>query len=164
MRHPFIEAEIGKSMLRRIAPLVRLPGLADLPSAPCLSSRIETGLAVEPRALALVHAVERLLTERLSPSTVRCRVRREGLVIRTFDLPHLAEVRCRVRREGLVIELDEAALERLGSSMEALLREEVAGLAAAAGQPPRALRFAPYRTGSAFLRSTAVDRPGVVRA
>ena len=142
MRTPFVEARIGKPMLRRIAPLVGLAGLADLPSAPCLSSRIETGIAIEPRALALVHSVERLLIERLAPSTVRCRM----------------------RREGLVIELDEAALERLGSSMEALLREAVAGLAAAAGQPPRGLRFAPYQTGSAFLRPTAMDRPALARA
>ncbi len=92
VRHPFVEADISKPMLRQIAPLVGLAALAELPSAPCLSSRIETGLAIEPPALGLVHAVERLLAGRVAPATVRCRV----------------------RREGLVVELDEAALERAG--------------------------------------------------
>ncbi len=135
VRHPFVEAGISKPMLRRIAPLVGLAALADLPSAPCLSSRIETGLGIEPRALALVHAVERLLTEHLTPATVRCRV----------------------RREGLVVELDEAALERLDPATQALLREAIAGLAASAGEPSRPLRFAPYRTGSAFLHPAASE-------
>ena len=61
VRHPFVEAGISKTTLRRIAPLVGLGALADLPSAPCLSSRIETGLRIEPRTLALVHAVETLV-------------------------------------------------------------------------------------------------------
>ncbi len=135
VRHPFVEADISKPMLRRIAPLVGLAALAELPSAPCLSSRIETGLAIEPRALGLVHAVERLLAQRVAPATVRCRI----------------------RREGLVVELDEAALERLESGTEALLRDAIAGLAMAAGEPSRPLRFASYRTGSAFLHPAGLD-------
>ncbi len=130
VRHPFVEAGIAKATLRRIAPLVGLAELADLPSAPCLSSRIETGLAIEPRVLALVHAVERLTALELAPMAVRCRV----------------------RREGLVVELDEGALDRLDHGAEAALRERIAELAAAAGEPVRTLRFAAYRTGSAFLK------------
>ena len=141
VRHPFVEAGIDKATLRRIAPLVGLAELADLPSAPCLSSRIETGLAIEPRVLALVHAVERLVTGELAPMTVRCRI----------------------RREGLVVELDEAALEGLDQADEAALRGRIAGLVAAAGEPARTLRFAAYRTGSAFLMP-AVARLAAGRA
>ena len=130
VRHPFVEAGISKATLRRIAPLVGLAGLADLPSAPCLSSRIETGLAIEPATLRLVHAVERLVTGRLHPLTVRARI----------------------RREGMVVELDEASLEALDSARDAELREAVAAIEASAGEPHRPLRFALYRTGSAFLR------------
>lgn len=130
VRHPFVEAGISKAMLRRIAPLVGLAGLADLPSAPCLSSRIETGLSIEPATLRLVHAVERLVNDRLAPHTVRARI----------------------RREGMVVELDEATLEALDSARDAELREAVAAIEASAGESHRPLRFALYRTGSAFLR------------
>lgn len=133
VRHPFVEAGISKATLRRIAPLVGLGALADLPSAPCLSSRIETGLRIEPRALALVHAVEVLVAARLSPRTVRCRI----------------------RKEGLVVELDEASLAALEPRREQALRAEIAAAAAVQGEPVRPVRFAAYRTGSAFLRPAA---------
>lgn len=132
VRHPFVEAAISKATLRRIAPLVGLGHLADLPSAPCLSSRIETGLFIEPATLALVHAVERSVAARLGS---------DGRI-----------VRCRVRRDGLVIELDAISLQDVQDGLEATLRHTIADLVAEAGEPPRVLRFAAYRTGSAFLR------------
>lgn len=122
VRHPFVEAGITKAMLRRIAPLVGLGHLADLPSAPCLSSRIETGLFIEPRTLALVHAVEQAVAARLG---------REGRV-----------VRCRVRRDGLVIELDPISLQAVQDGPEATLRRMVADLVTQAGQTPHPIRFA----------------------
>jgi uncharacterized protein len=133
VRHPFVEAGISKAMLRRIAPLVGLEALADLASAPCLSSRIETGLRIEPRSLALVHAVEMLVSERLSPLTVRCRI----------------------RHDGLVVELDEPSLARLQPDEAAALRLAIDARAAEGGEPARPARFAAYRTGSAFLRPAA---------
>ena len=134
VRHPFVEAGISKATLRGIASRLGLGALAELPSAPCLSSRIETGLFIEPRTLALVHEAERLVAARL------------GLrgASRT--------VRCRVRRDGLVIELDPASLRAVQEAGEDALGRTVAELAAGAGEPARPVRFAPYRTGSAFLR------------
>lgn len=126
VRHPFVEAGIDKATIRGIAAVLGLGEVADLPSSPCLSSRIETGIRVEPELLALVHRAERLVTDMLAPRTVRCRV----------------------RADGVVIELDVDALDRIAT--------EGAGLAAQvraiAGRP---VRFAAYRTGSAFLRPTA---------
>lgn len=132
VRHPFVEAAISKATLRRIAPLVGLGHLADLPSAPCLSSRIETGLFIEPATLALVHAVERSVAAQLGS---------DGRV-----------VRCRVRRDGLVIELDPISLQAVQDGLDTTLRRTIADLVAGADEPPRPLRFAAYRTGSAFLR------------
>ena len=63
------------------APRLGLGALAELPSAPCLSSRIETGIRIEAPVLAMVHAAETLVAARLSPRTVRCRVRAGGVVI-----------------------------------------------------------------------------------
>ena len=51
VRHPFVEAGLAKSDVRALARELRLDDLAELPAAPCLSSRVETGIAVEPVAL-----------------------------------------------------------------------------------------------------------------
>ncbi len=102
--------------------------LAELPSAPCLSSRIETGLRIEPPILAMVHEAEKLVAHVLSPRTVRCRV----------------------RSSGVVVELDEFTLRNLGSADADNLREKIAALGVA-----RPVAFAPYRTGSAFVQPAA---------
>ncbi len=135
VRHPFVEAGISKATLRGIAARLGLGALSELPSAPCLSSRIETGLFIEPRTLALVHAAERLVAARLGTASAATRT-----------------VRCRVRRDGLVIELDPASLAAVRDAGEDALGRMVAELAAEVGEPARPVRFAAYRTGSAFLR------------
>jgi uncharacterized protein len=122
VRHPFVEAGIDKATVRRIAAALGLGDVAELPASPCLSSRIETGIRVEPDLLALVHRAERMVADALSPRTVRCRV----------------------RAGGIVIELDAATLGRthdtaaLTGDLEKMFGGHV--------------RFAAYRTGSAFLR------------
>ena len=62
-----------------------------------------------------------------------------------------ATVRCRVRRDAVVIELDDRALAALEAPRRAVLAGEVGGRMTAAGVS-RTLRFEPYRMGSAFLR------------
>jgi pyridinium-3,5-biscarboxylic acid mononucleotide sulfurtransferase len=124
VRHPYVEAGIDKPSVRRIAAEIGLGALAELPAAPCLSSRLETGIRVEPELLVLVHRAEQMVSDTLSPNTVRCRV----------------------RAGGIVIELDRASLERLDEA-PALSAE----LQALARQP---VTFAPYRTGSAFLHES----------
>jgi uncharacterized protein len=121
VRHPYIEARIDKAAVRRIAAQIGLGAVADLPAAPCLSSRLETGIRVEPELLAMVHDAERLVADALRPRTVRCRV----------------------RRAGIVVELDNAALGRLDGA------PTLAGQLRALTRRP--VTFAPYRAGSAFL-------------
>ncbi|MCP4660489.1 MAG: adenine nucleotide alpha hydrolase [bacterium] len=128
VRHPFIEAEIDKRTVRAIASSLGLDDLAELPAGPCLSSRIETGIPIEPDVLRRVHAVEQLVARELHPGTVRCRI----------------------RNQGVVIELDEESLAALSPARSRALRESIAGLFR--DQPvDRSIDFAPYRTGSAFL-------------
>lgn len=132
VRHPLVEAEIDKRTVRALAADLGLGGLAELPAAPCLSSRIETGIRIEPPMLAMVHAAERLVSARLSPRTVRCRV----------------------RAGGVVIELDEGALAAMRAGRSSRLQAELQELAGAAGLSAP-IAFAAYRTGSAFLRASA---------
>ncbi len=132
VRHPFIEAEIDKRTVRAIASSLGLDDLAELPAGPCLASRIETGIPIEPDVLRRVHAVEQLVARALHPRTVRCRI----------------------REQGVVIELDEASLAALSSERRRELRESVVELFR--GQPiHRSIAFAPDRTGSAFLLPAA---------
>ncbi len=131
VRHPFVEASIDKHTVRALALELGLGALSELPSAPCLSSRVETGIRIEPAVLAMVHQAETLVGARLSPRTVRCRV----------------------RAGAVVIELDAASLARSEAAQPAL-RTELQALATAAGVL-KPIDFAPYRTGSAFLRAQA---------
>jgi len=126
VRHPFIELGIGKAAIRRIARVLGLGELSELPASPCLSSRIETGIGITPEMLARVHAAERAVSARL----------------------HAAAVRCRIRGEGVVIEVDAATLAAVGEGLRALI---VADLQEIFPLGTAAPTFAPYRNGSAFL-------------
>ena len=60
--------------------------LARLPAQPCLASRVETGIAIDPRDLAFVDDVETKLATKLGgDATVRCRVTHRGIVIEIGD-------------------------------------------------------------------------------
>ena len=134
VRHPFVEAHIDKQGVRAISRYLGLGDVAELPASPCLSSRIETGIAIDPVMLACVHEGERLVARELTPKTVRCRV----------------------RAEGVVIELDDASFESLSDDRRQNLIDQVATLFEQAGFAFE-VRFAPYRVGSAFLH---FKRPG----
>jgi uncharacterized protein len=133
VRHPFVEAGIDKAMVRALAAELGLGDVADLPSAPCLSSRVETGIAIEAPVLRMIEEAEILLREALAPRTVRCRV----------------------RRAGIVAELDPAALAAMDVTMQDRLSRSLQALAEKHGVGPRPVAFAPYKTGSAFLRAPA---------
>lgn len=131
VRHPYVEAGIDKAGVRIIARQIGLGPIAELPSSPCLSSRIETGIRIEAPSLEFVHAVEKLVAAELSATTVRCRV----------------------RMSGVVIELDDKTLAAMTSDMTARLSAAITAHSEGtrqpfAGRPPR---FAPYKVGSAFL-------------
>jgi uncharacterized protein len=132
VRHPYVEVGIDKAGVRAIARHLKLGEIAELPASPCLSSRIETGIAIDPQELALVHAVETFVGARLGASTVRCRL----------------------RRAGIVIELDETRLDRLVPAERDALTSAIAAMARAHGVD-RPVDFKAYRMGSAFLRPPA---------
>lgn len=131
VRHPFVEAGVNKAGLRAIARALGLGEIARLPAAPCLASRVETGLPIDGGALGFVDAVENLLRERLAPSTVRCRLRRSGVVIELDRHTH----------DGL----DAARRIDLGAELAELAhRHAIVG----------GITFATYARGSAFVRET----------
>jgi pyridinium-3,5-biscarboxylic acid mononucleotide sulfurtransferase len=129
VQHPFVQARIDKASVRALAAELGLGALSELPSAPCLSSRIETGIPIEPRVLAMVHEAENRVAAALAPRTVRCRV----------------------RAGGIVVELDQATLDSLASPEMDRLGAELAALGRNAGLHAP-VGFAAYRNGSAFVR------------
>jgi uncharacterized protein len=137
VRHPFVEAHIAKQGVRVIARHIGLGDVAELPASPCLSSRIETGIAIDPVMLGCVHESERLVDRELRPKTVRCRV----------------------RARGVVIELDEASLVALSDERRLALMDQVRALFDR-GRFAFEVTFEPYRVGSAFLH---FKRPGKYR-
>ena len=132
VRHPYVEAGLTKADVRALARALGLPEYAALPASPCLSSRVETGLAIDAAQLALIDAVEAWCRERLSPETVRCRVRRLGLVIELDAETH-------------------AALR--GPKRNALLQELRAGVN---GIADHKIALAEYQRGSAFVGDRSV--------
>lgn len=127
VRHPYVEAGFAKAQVRALAGRLGLPELAQLPASPCLSSRVETGIRVEPETLRRIDDVERWLWQAVSPAIVRCRI----------------------RRTGVVIELDGATLDGLDAAARAALISNARRRLEALGDFP--LRLAPYEQGSAFL-------------
>ena len=126
--HPYVAAGVDKAGVRRLARGLGLDDLAELPAAPCLSSRLQTGIRVTPETLSFVHAVEQAVEAALKPKTVRCRV----------------------RRDGVAIELDPESLTLIEARESDGLRASIAELCRIRGR--EAPRFQPYRMGSAFER------------
>lgn len=128
VRHPYVEVGANKETVRAMARALGLGSVAELPAAPCLASRVETGIAIDAATLALVYASERLVGAAVAARTVRCRV----------------------RAAGVVLELDAAALDAMQPQRRAELVAEVGNIFAGAGLA-QSVSFAPYRNGSAFL-------------
>ena len=128
VRHPYVEASIDKRGVRAIAASLGLHDLAELPAAPCLSSRVETGIRIEARLLEAIDDCEKALRTMLSPRVLRCRL----------------------RRDRIEVELDAGTLERLDETTRTAGADHVTRRFAQAGcRLPVA--FSAYRRGSAFL-------------
>ena len=131
VRHPYVEAGMDKAAVRAVARELALHDLAELPASPCLSSRMQTGIAIDPAVLGAVYRAEKLIQRELAPRTTRCRI----------------------RSDAVVIELDAPSLAALDAQLADRLREQIGDLLAAVGVEQR-VSFQHYRMGSAFLRPT----------
>jgi uncharacterized protein len=71
VRHPLLEAGIGKDEVRALARELRIPS-AEKPASPCLASRLPYGTPVTPEALARIDRAEQAL-KRLGYRVLRVR-------------------------------------------------------------------------------------------
>ncbi|MGI3170870.1 adenine nucleotide alpha hydrolase [Pseudooceanicola sp. C21-150M6] len=127
VRHPFVEAGIGKEMIRALARSLGLTGFSELPAQPCLASRVETGLRIQPADLQSIDRLETRLREMAGPSVT---------------------LRVRLRRSGMCLELDSAVLD--DPVLTARLDTEARRSVAAGGYDYGGI--SPYRRGSAFVK------------
>lgn len=104
VRHPYVEAGIGKEQIRAMARRLGLSE-AELPASPCLASRLYTGTRVTPTRLAAVHAGEELLRA-AGFDVVRCR-RRDAIVL--IEVPEPDRLR-----------LDRAVVDAAAEAMRAI--------------------------------------------
>lgn len=129
---PYVAASIDKKTIRLIAQQEGLGKLSELPAQPCLSSRVETGIAINVKDLGFIHRVETSVTRLTQAGDIRCRITQSGV---TVQLPADNEIfqnnQANLQAEELVWQL---------------CREE-----------DRIFNgFEPYRMGSAFLKNTGV--------
>lgn len=144
--HPYVEVGVDKQTLRQVAGDLGLDDLKDLPAAPCLSSRVTTGIAIDAAMLPVVNQVEQTLWTSLSREIdltgVRCRIRERevAIQIQTGDSPG----------DSLDDSPDYEALAISGYA------DQVRSLFIAAGYADQvtSVVFEPYRRGSAFLIET----------
>jgi uncharacterized protein len=83
VRHPLVEAGLGKEAVRVLAKFWNLP-VWDKPASPCLSSRIAPGLAVTPERTRRVEEAEAFLK---SNGVRDCRVRYHEGDLARVELP-----------------------------------------------------------------------------
>ncbi len=134
--HPYVDCGISKEILRDIAKQLALTDLHDLPAAPCLSSRIETGIHINPFVLPIINEVEVALRDLF---------------------PEAITIRCRVPSSGIVIELD-AAIPLSEMQNQQIIELTKSHFAEQHFNHARTVSIEPYIQGSAFLtENLAVD-------
>ena len=130
VRHPFVETHTDKRMVRDIAKSIGLGELSEQAASPCLSSRVETGIRIDPELLPLINESERLIKQSVSPEP--------------------KTVRCRLRATGIVIELDGGSLSSLTTQKESALKGIINGVFEKRGYC-YPVSFEAYKLGSAFI-------------
>jgi pyridinium-3,5-biscarboxylic acid mononucleotide sulfurtransferase len=121
VRHPLVEAGLGKQAVRDLARELAIPS-ADKPASPCLASRIPYGTRVDPSVLAQIDNAERAL-------------RSVGYAI------------CRVRHFGETARV-EIGVERLPQALSAVGRMTVERAVRDAGYARVEIDSEPFRSGS----------------
>jgi len=84
VRHPFIEAGMGKEDIRVLARELGLE-FSEIPASPCLASRVYTGTPITPERLKAAETGEAFLKKRAGIDVVRCRVRKNEMLVEALD-------------------------------------------------------------------------------
>jgi pyridinium-3,5-biscarboxylic acid mononucleotide sulfurtransferase len=140
VHHPYVEAAIAKADIRNIAKSLDLIDLQDLPAAPCLSSRVLTGIAIDENLLPVINEAEEALWESL-----------------LLFLP-LKGVRCRIRHNEVAIEIETNEMVDPTAEYAREARSIVSATFEKYGYKRylQTISVEPYQRGSAFLHDTLI--------
>jgi len=116
VRHPYIEAGLGKDDIRAIARKLGL-NFAELPASPCLASRLYTGTPVTPSRLRSIEVGEDLLRMLTGIDVVRCRLREDIVLIEVTADDHALVT-------GQVIERVAAAMRQVEPSLRGIFLDD----------------------------------------
>ena len=129
IRHPFVESSIDKQTIRNIAAHLGLEQLSVKPASPCLASRVETGVRIEPLQLSLIYDIENEVRKQVSAENIRCRI----------------------TAKQLELQIDASVLEELPKGTFTSIEQRLQVMVANAGMS-LPVAVGPYIRGSAFLR------------
>ncbi len=105
---PYVIAQVNKKTIRRIAKQEGLGDLSELPAQPCLSSRVETGIAINVKDLGFIHRVEKSVTQLTVAGDIRCRITQAGVTVQLpADNKIFQHLQTRSLAEKLVTQLCE---------------------------------------------------------
>jgi pyridinium-3,5-biscarboxylic acid mononucleotide sulfurtransferase len=131
VRHPLLEAGVGKSMVRAMAQHLGVPS-AEKPASPCLASRVPHGTPVDPVVLALIDRAE--------------------LAVRALGYGVL-----RVRHYGELAKL-ELSEHDLARALDGSERTRLADAVTAAGYRHVAIDTEPFRSGNLTVHLLPMPR------
>ena len=89
--HPFINADFSKNHIRNLANEIGLELFSDLPSSPCLASRIETGTEITKSLLNNIEIIEKNIHKYIPNCDVRCRWLNNKVNIQ-FKYPNISNI------------------------------------------------------------------------
>lgn len=125
LKHPFVEAQFTKEMIRECARAYELPN-ADRPASACLASRIPYGTKLEYDDLKIVEAAESFLCDK---GFLGCRVRKfddvAKLELREIDFERAVKMKAQVVSHLKQIGFKEVYLDMQPYRMGALTPDEI---------------------------------------
>lgn len=127
VRHPYVEAGMSKVDIRIAARELGLGVIAELSAAPCLSSRVTTGIRITAGELLLIDQVETVLRNTIG------------------DVP----IRCRRLPDGYQIQVDADTLQQMDKHQYQQLQTQINLLLKSQTQASPIIE--PYKRGSAFV-------------
>ena len=89
--HPFVDNGFTKKNIRKLAKEIGLELFSDLPSSPCLASRIQTGTSITKSLLNNIELIEAKIHNYIPNSDVRCRWLKNEVNIQ-FNKPNIKEI------------------------------------------------------------------------
>jgi uncharacterized protein len=140
IQHPFVIASMSKHDVRTLAYDLKLSDIAELPSSPCLASRVQTHVAIHGETMKIIEKIEQSIREK-----ALLIAKQQGVPLRYCD------VRLRWNAQHAQIQVNPHLLSCVESDIQnawCAYAQEIIRV----HSEPRMVSIAPYEQGSARLK------------